>query len=216
MKRTIICYGDSNTYGYDPRLGCDDQYDETLRWTGILKQHLNRKVENHGLCGRCIPHTESQLSFLCEQVHTWIQREGNIQLWIMLGTNDLLQTENFTAKQTAERMEHLLFRLLAENLNSKLQIHLIAPPLMQYGAWVNEERIYQESRKLGEAYRKLTVRLLSQFPAASKEIMPKIIFTNASEWNLPLAYDGVHLSEEGHRKFAEQMLENRYSTWIMP
>ena len=30
-------------------------------------------------------------------------------------------------------------------------------------------------------------------------------YVDAAAWNLPLAYDGVHLSEEGHRVFAAQM-----------
>ena len=32
----IICYGDSNTYGFDPRIGTSGRHDKNDRWTGIL------------------------------------------------------------------------------------------------------------------------------------------------------------------------------------
>ena len=38
MAGTIICYGDSNTYGYDPCTLMGDQYPEQNRWTGILEE----------------------------------------------------------------------------------------------------------------------------------------------------------------------------------
>lgn len=34
MSGTIICYGDSNTYGYDPCVMAGDRYPEEDRWTG--------------------------------------------------------------------------------------------------------------------------------------------------------------------------------------
>ena len=32
-------------------------------------------------------------------------------------------------------------------------------------------------------------------------------FADAGEWEIPLSYDGIHLSEDGHRRFAEHMGE---------
>ena len=37
VKRRILCFGDSNTYGYDPRGG---RFDEETRWTGKLARLL--------------------------------------------------------------------------------------------------------------------------------------------------------------------------------
>ena len=36
--KTILCYGDSNTYGYDPSTGF--RYPADVRWTGVLKRLL--------------------------------------------------------------------------------------------------------------------------------------------------------------------------------
>ena len=36
--KTIVCYGDSNTYGYNPENGFRYEYEE--RWTTILQKEL--------------------------------------------------------------------------------------------------------------------------------------------------------------------------------
>ena len=36
MPGTLICYGDSNTYGYDPHDTNEGRYPKEARWTGIL------------------------------------------------------------------------------------------------------------------------------------------------------------------------------------
>jgi len=36
--KNILCYGDSNTYGYNPENG--QRYDYNIRWTGILQNLL--------------------------------------------------------------------------------------------------------------------------------------------------------------------------------
>lgn len=237
MAGTIICYGDSNTYGYDPQLGGSGRYEENSRWTGILKQQLEEKLENHGICGRCIPHLKSQIETACAEVQGWLEREGQIELWIMLGTNDLLQKKRFKAEDVALRMDMFIEKLLkgygeecciregarcsgdiclaptgaesecplyqtvldplqepTASVRSRLKIRLIAPPLMQYGAWVNEERLYQESRRLGSVYQRLAEKW-------------QLDFTDAGKWELPVVFDGVHLTEEGHRIFAERLWE---------
>lgn len=94
--------------------------------------------------------------FACEQLKDWQDKDAPVWMWIMLGTNDLLQEQQFTAKDTAQRMETFLKKLMAEPAVSsgKITLYLIAPARMEYGAWVDEERLYQESRQLGEEYKK--------------------------------------------------------------
>lgn len=33
--KTVMCYGDSNTFGYDPTNGM--RYPRAIRWTGVLQ-----------------------------------------------------------------------------------------------------------------------------------------------------------------------------------
>ena len=51
--RQVLCFGDSNTYGYVP--GTAERYDWDTRWTGIVGTGLMEKgyiVQEEGLCGR--------------------------------------------------------------------------------------------------------------------------------------------------------------------
>jgi lysophospholipase L1-like esterase len=63
---------------------------------------------------------------------------------------------------------------------------------MRPGAWVNEARLLEESHKLGPEYRKVAEAF-------------GIGFADAGQWEIALTFDGVHFSEEGHRKFAREM-----------
>lgn len=52
MRKTIICFGDSNTYGYDPEnFG---RLNENERWPQVLAHNLgeDHHVIEEGLCGR--------------------------------------------------------------------------------------------------------------------------------------------------------------------
>ena len=60
-------------------------------------------------------------------------------------------------------------------------------------------RLYQESRQLGEEYKKVAERL-------------GIGFTDAGKWDIPVVYDGVHFSEKGHHIFAQNIQEE--ITWL--
>lgn len=177
----IVCYGDSNTYGYDPRSFFGGRYPAEIRWTDRLAQASGAEVVNAGMNGREIPRRERDLCAAAEQIAA--QRAD--LLIIMLGSNDLLMGAD--SAEASARMERFLERLKGEH------ILLVAPPPMQYGEWVTEETVKQESRLLAEAYRVLAERW-------------GVRFADAGEWGIGLAYDGVHFSEEGHRAFAGRVL----------
>ena len=44
----ILCFGDSNTYGYDPRSYFGGQYSAKHRWVDLLAQKLDCKAVNAG------------------------------------------------------------------------------------------------------------------------------------------------------------------------
>ena len=74
-----ICFGDSNTYGYDPRSWLGGRYDPDSRWVDILAAETGWTVCNMGRNGREIP--TSPPAFPADTDY----------LMVMLGTNDLLQ-----------------------------------------------------------------------------------------------------------------------------
>ena len=56
-KMDIICFGDSNTYGYDPRGYFGGRYDADCRWVDILAVENGWTIFNMGQNGREIPAT---------------------------------------------------------------------------------------------------------------------------------------------------------------
>ena len=54
MRRRIVCFGDSNTWGYNP--ATEERYDEDVRWTGILAELLGDgyRVVEEGQNGRTV------------------------------------------------------------------------------------------------------------------------------------------------------------------
>lgn len=170
----VVCYGDSNTWGYDPRSYFGSRYAEP--WPRLLAETTGLQIINQGENGRRIP------------VNPEVFPEGLSCLLLMLGTNDLLQ--GLTPRETAGRMEHFLCCL--EIPREKLLV--IAPPPMKPGEWVSGPELITASRTLSQEYRTLCARL-------------GIAFADAGQWDIPLCFDGVHFTEEGHRIFARELCQ---------
>ena len=176
----ILCYGDSNTFGCDPRSYFADRYDRENRWTDLLAAYTHWEVINEGCNGRQVPRDCRDLSLLAEHAPVDL-------MLIMLGTNDLLQGRS--AEDTARQMARFLDALIPH-----CQVLLVAPPAMARGAWVPSEDLIAESLRLAEEYARL---------AHSRGIP----FVSAAHWSIPLAFDGVHFTEDGHHRFARCLKE---------
>ena len=182
MCRRLLCYGDSNTYGYDPRSYLGGRYPKTVRWTGLLEAE-GWKVINKGENGRSIPRLSREID---AAVQTICGTEADI-LAVVLGSNDLLQGS--TAKVCGERMERFLSAILTRAPETP-NILLIAPPPMAPGAWASDPETVEESRKLA-----------GPFEATAHQL--GVSFADAGAWNIGLSFDGVHFSEKGHLSFAK-------------
>ena len=101
----IICFGDSNTWGYDPRSYIGEQYPRNVRWQGRLAALPGLDVVNCGVNGRSIPNTPARISAACAEIGRYLPAET---LVVMLGGNDLLSQPDFGAEDVAERMESFL------------------------------------------------------------------------------------------------------------
>ena len=95
----VLCFGDSNTYGFDPRSFFGERYDSKNRWTDLLAYKTGWEIINAGLCGRSVPHDISAARLVQQYAPVDI-------LIIMLGTNDLLQ--GLSAKDTCRQNGSLL------------------------------------------------------------------------------------------------------------
>ena len=109
-------------------------------------------------------------------------------LIVMLGTNDLLQGRS--PEQAAAKLE----RFLAAVPLDRSKILLISPPPMVMGEWVPNPQLIDDSRTFTRPCQTLAEQM-------------GIRFADAGRWDIPLAYDGVHFTGQGHKAFATKLLE---------
>ena len=69
MRHRTLCFGESNTYGYDPRFYLGGRYLKSVRWTGRLEAE-GWEVLNADKNGRSIP----QLDFEIEAAARSVQK----------------------------------------------------------------------------------------------------------------------------------------------
>ena len=174
----ILCFGDSNTYGYDPRSYLGGRYPAEVRWPERLAAETGWEVLNQGLNGREIPRRPGELDWAAALLASAAPLDAAV---ILLGGNDLLQ--GCSAEEAAKRMEGFLAR------TGGVPILLVSPVPMTAGTWVTEARLVSESLRLAGLYAALAKRL-------------GVRFADTVGWGVGLLFDGVHFSEEGHRVFA--------------
>ncbi len=189
MKQ-ILCYGDSNTYGYDPANTRTYSYPVEKRWISVAGKVLGDgyRLLNEGENGRTLPDARYDKEMLEDMVSGL--KEGDL-CSIMLGTNDLLLRMRPSADMAAKKM-----RLLLEYLTSDehpFQVLVIAP--VPIGKELDGEGPYhEESLKMSKAFRE-----------AAKDCGAH--FADAAEWGIDLAFDHVHFSESGHTEFGKHYAE---------
>lgn len=194
--KNILCFGDSNTYGYDPETKL--RYDFGERWTGILSRSLlpfGVHVDEEGLCGRTTDFDDlyrpgrkgSDVLPILLESHT----PGYVI--IMLGTNDCKSCYKNSPDDIAAGVEKLVHQVRAYNGNVKILI--VSPILLAEGVGEKgydeafDENSVRVSRGLKEAYFSVAKRTGCDFLAAS-------------EFASPSAADREHLDRAGHRQLA--------------
>ena len=158
----ILCYGDSNTWGYIPNINGYSkeaimrQYDEKDCWWYELKQ--NNELFVNGLCGRCIAHENKWLNNrnATETIDCDLTQYTNLDLVIIqLGTNDCKNEYNDSALQIAKNCENLLSKIYTL---TDAQIMLISPAIIRENNKITQ-RYYigaeNKSIELNVLYKKL-------------------------------------------------------------
>lgn len=208
MKKRIVCFGDSNTWGYIPVTG--QRYDENTRWPARLQGMLgyeNYTVVEEGLTGRTTVFDDPfdpELNGL-KTMPAILRTAAPIDMLVfMLGTNDF--QSNIPAGNpisTARAVQYMLETACSLNLNrpgEKMKILLISPIEITEDRLtfkendVTDQTSIENSRKLGKHLRIVAEQLGVEFLDAAQYIKPGKV-------------DGVHLDEAGHSKMAELVYE---------
>ena len=199
MKKRILCFGDSNTWGYNA-LG-DSRFDEDVRWTGILQNLLGEEytVIEEGQNGRTTVIDDPYENRLAGITYLWPCMETHHPfdlIVIMLGTND--SKNHFCL--SAESIALGAGRLVDMAMKSPFGINRNPPKVLL----VSPIRIKQ--RACCDYIFNIQAEQKSEgFSVAFKEVAEKMgcYFIDAAELAEPCDEDGVHLNAAGHKKIAE-------------
>ena len=132
MIKSILAFGDSNTWGLIPGSKEKERYPWDKRWTGILQEKCNNvHVIEEGLCGRtsafedALRYGRSALAILPALLESHYPLDAAI---IMLGTNDCKSVYKHTpediAKGVGKCLDEVLKYLEPHNVLLISPIHL--------------------------------------------------------------------------------------------
>lgn len=204
MKK-VLCYGDSNTYGYNPFNGGRFNSDE--RWTGRLQSMLgtNYKIIEEGLNGRSITLDKNQKGE--SYFEFTLKRHYPVDLAvIMLGSNDLQKRFKLTASDVAAKAGEIvdkainISKLRSED-NKPCKILLVSPIHIEKGM---EKSPFSTLFGGGKAREESL-----EFAKYYKQVAEKydVYFMDASFYVKANNQDCLHLDKEGHKILADAFKE---------
>lgn len=203
MKKRIVCFGDSNTWGYHALEGT--RYDEDTRWTGRMQKLLGEgyTVIEEGQNGRTTVWDDPVENRLAGLTYLWPCMESHSPfdlLIIMLGSNDVKGYFGVQAQSIADgagRLVELAQKSPFGRDNRAPEVLLVSPIRINRSevfAHLFDERAVEKAKGFPKAYRAVAERFGCHF-------------MDASECALPSKEDGVHLDAEGHDKLARAMAD---------
>jgi lysophospholipase L1-like esterase len=200
--RRILCFGDSNTWGYDP--ATQERFDEATRWTGVLQTALGRDftVIEEGLNGRTtvwndpIEGHKNGHDYLvpCLETHRPLDL-----VVLMLGTNDLKRRFSLSAYDIAQGVAVLLRAISYSGAGRNGQpprVLLMAPPPTATLSSFAEmfEGAGPKSLLLGAHYRVVAEQYHAAFLDTATVIRTSDI-------------DGIHLESSEHAKLGRAVAQ---------
>lgn len=205
MKRTkILCYGDSNTYGYDPNSDWG-RYPEAVRWVERLGGMLGNgyEVVNEGLNGRTTAYDwlEGSMRNGLSALPACLEKQNPVDVLVfMLGTNDCSSDLALPVEGIVGGMEKLVLKAKeqAKTADGKEPVFVLIVPAAIGENYVGTVFAHQlddgsviKSRALSKPYRALSEKYGTLFLDASDlAVSPR---------------DCEHLTEESHRILAERV-----------
>ena len=205
MKR-ILCYGDSNTWGYIA--GTDHlRYNSNERWTKLLQKNLGQDFEiiEEGLNSRTLcsfdkrPGKEFCNGF--EYLKPCLNSHDKLDfIVIMLGTNELKHAFNNTPKDILDmvkRYVHYITNFKSQIDKTRPEIVFCGIPLAQENAdFCKEENKFKGATEKSVEFNKL----LEEYCLENS-----LIYVNNQD--LSVGIDGIHLTKESHAKLANRLTE---------
>ncbi len=198
--KNILCFGDSNTWGYEPLVA--RRYPADVRWTGVLQKLLGSdyRIIEEGLNGRTNVTNEEERPIRSglDVLPVLLESHRPLDLVvIMLGTNDLKHDFDLSAGQIADGARQVCRSVIdCEYLmDDPPQILLISPTHVELVTVEEQDQFIgaiEKSRELAEHYQAVADDLGIHFLDASKIVVKTDL-------------DGVHWDVEQHKAFGESL-----------
>lgn len=208
MKR-ILCYGDSNTWGFTP--GSGKRYPSDVRWTGVMAKELGEEYEvvEAGLNGRTTVYTDpfnDMLNGLEYLPMVLVQSKPLDLIIISLGTNDL---KFVSALHSARGVGKLIETCKKANdaipgstpiFNEGAKILVVSP--IEVDPQVYEVNPYTSILRGA-------VEESKQFPEMVKHFTDAhgVAYFNAASVAVPSKVDGIHMEPESHVALGKALAE---------
>lgn len=201
-KIRVLCYGDSNTWGYNASTKL--RFPPEIRWTGLLAEKLGDRyvIIEEGQNGRTtvwddpVEGEKNGLRYLEPCLESQKQLDF---VALMLGSNDLKAKFSVTAWDIALSVERLIKTIQNSESGSssgKPGILVICPPIKDP---------QNELKEMFTGGREKSFHLPTHYLTIAER--NGCLFLNSNEHvELDMA-DGVHLSVAGHRGLADAVAE---------
>ncbi|MCR5692096.1 MAG: arylesterase [Eubacterium sp.] len=195
--KSLLVFGDSNTWGLIPGSSPCERYPDHIRWTGILQsRHKEVRLIEEGLCGRTTslddPTRKGRNGK--KSLPLILESQSPIEAAIiMLGTNDCKGVYAQNPCAIGRGIEACLIELEKNICPEK--ILLISPIHLGEQVWRKDKdpdftrESVEKCKLLKEIYAEIAKRRGNAFLDPSKEVQADF-------------RDDEHMNEEGHRLFA--------------
>ena len=209
MRKRILCFGDSNTWGANPMDGT--RHPANVRWSGILQRELGEdfQIIEEGYNGRTTVFddmVEGRLSGI-KYFGPCLDSQSPLDLVIlMLGTNDLKKRFGVDAGTIAYGLGRYLDTLKITPMEGNKPKVLVASPILIDEAYKKNALFYD---MFGEGAVERSQRFAKAYEDFAKEA--GIYYLNAAEYGTASKYDGVNMEAAEHEKlgkaFAAKVIE---------
>lgn len=210
MAKHILCYGDSNTWGYIAKVG--GRYSEDIRWPCVARRLLGEgfRVWENGLNGRTSIFDDP--TFPCRNGRAGLDyallTSKPLDLVVLaLGTNDLKFTD---VKGSRRGVEYLIQEILSANA----RLHTDEPifPNGPHILLLSPIRIHTQVETInpdthfGGSIPAASADFAQQFQLAVEKF-PEISFLDSSVYASPSEEDGVHMDAASHQRLGAAVAE---------
>jgi lysophospholipase L1-like esterase len=211
-ERTLLCFGDSNTWGFEP--GTMARYGRDVRWPGVLARELGSAwhVVEAGLNGRTTVF-EDPLGDLCGKRHlgpTLASAAPVDVVVLLLGTNDLKTRFGVSAYEIAEGAG-LLVDLVRGSRHgprgSAPGVLLVAPPPIAPvdGLEARDPHAFEGAAESWRDAVETSRAFAAQYARVAR--VRQVPFLDAGTWVTSSPDDGIHWPPEGHAALGRAVAE---------